>query len=134
MATAVHKERVNASPACVWAVITDLAGYGWRSDLQEIRVLDDDRFVEIDRGGYSTTFTVTRREKYACYAFTMENENMSGSWTGLLEPDGGGTMLTFTEEVRAKKWYMAPFVGPYLKKQQAQYFADLRKALQQAGE
>lgn len=34
-----------------------------------------------------------------------------------------------TEEVYAKKAIMKPFVGMYLKKQQASYLADLKKVL-----
>lgn len=39
-------------------------------------------------------------------------------------PDAGEN-----EEVDAKKLLMKPFLKPYLKKQQAQYIADLKKAL-----
>lgn len=134
MVTAVHKEHMEASPERIWKVITELAEFGWRSDLMSIEILDDDRFVETDRQGYTTTFTVTRREPYRHYEFTMENDNITGSWTGLLEPDGDGTMLTFTEQIKAKKFYMIPFAKPYLKKQQERYFADLRKELQKTGE
>ena len=38
-------------------------------------------------------------------------------------------LLEFTEAVTAKKLVMKPFVGMYLKKQQAKYIQDLREAL-----
>ena len=41
----------------------------------------------------------------------------------------GKTEIDFTETVTAKKLFMRPFVKTFLKKQQAQYIADLRKAL-----
>ena len=37
--------------------------------------------------------------------------------------------IDFTENVTAKKLLMKPFVGMYLKKQQAAYLRDLKKAL-----
>lgn len=129
MATATHTEHLNAPPQRVWQIITSLQDYGWRSDLAAIEVLDERRFVEKDKGGYATTFTITCFEEPRRYVFTMENANMTGQWTGTLTPDGEGTRAVFTEEVTAKKWFMKPFVGGYLKKQQAQYFADLRRAL-----
>ena len=38
--------------------------------------------------------------------------------------------MEFTEDVTAKKFFAKPFVKGYLKKQQALYVKDLRKALQ----
>lgn len=42
----------------------------------------------------------------------------------------GKTTIKFTEDVIAKKMIMKSFVGSYLKKQQAAYVRDLRKALE----
>lgn len=130
MATATCTQHLNAPPLRVWQIITDLQNYGWRSDLAAIEVLDSKRFVEKDKDGYATTFTITCMEAPHRYAFTMENGNMTGRWTGTLTPDGEGTLAVFTEEVTAQKWFLKPFVGGYLKKQQARYFADLCKALE----
>lgn len=63
------------------------------------------------------------------YAFDMDNENMHGKWVGLFSDDHGETVIDFTEDVTAKKFALRPFIGIYLKKQQAAYVADLRKAL-----
>lgn len=42
---------------------------------------------------------------------------------------GNETEIDFTECVEAKKIFMKPFVKLYLKKQQAQFVADMRNAL-----
>ena len=42
---------------------------------------------------------------------------------------GNETEIDFTEFVEAKKWFMKPFVKSYLKKQQAQFVADIKRAL-----
>ena len=60
----------------------------------------------------------------------MENDNMRGHWTGIFTRKGEGTEVEFTEDVTAKKFFAKPFVKGYLKKQQALYVKDLRKALQ----
>lgn len=62
----------------------------------------------------------------------MENGNMKGHWTGMFTGLGGQTEVDFTEAVTAKKIWMKPFVKAFLKKQQSQYIADLRKALEKA--
>lgn len=60
----------------------------------------------------------------------MENGNMKGHWIGVFTQREGETEIDFTEDVIAKKFFMKPFVKPYLKKQQAQFISDLQKALQ----
>ena len=115
--------------AQVWDTVTDFAHTAWRSDLARVEVLDEAHFVEHTKSGYATNFTVMACEPICFWAFTMENENMSGFWEGRFEPVGGGTRLTCTEIVTAKRWWMRPFVPGYLKRQQKRYLDDLRKEL-----
>ena len=113
----------------VWQVVTDLTNTAWRSDLARVEVLDETHFVEYTKSGYATNFTVTACEPFRRWAFTMENDNMFGSWEGVFEAAEGGTQLTCTEIVHAKHWWMHPFVPGYLKRQQKRYLDDLRKEL-----
>lgn len=113
----------------VWQVVTDLSRITWRSDLARVEILDEDHFVEHTKSGYATNFTVTAYEPLRYWAFTMENDNMSGSWEGIFEAAGGGTQLTCIETVNAKRWWMRPFVPGYLKRQQRLYLDDLREEL-----
>lgn len=113
----------------VWQTVTDLAHTVWRSDLARVEVLDETHFVEYTKSGYATNFTVTACEPFRRWAFTMENDNMFGSWEGVFEAAEGGTQLTCTEIVHAKHWWMHPFVPGYLKRQQKRYLDDLRKEL-----
>ena len=59
----------------------------------------------------------------------MKNSNMKGHWIGVFTDNGNETEIDFTEFVEAKKWFMKPFVKSYLKKQQAQFVADIKRAL-----
>lgn len=113
----------------VWKTVTDLTHYGWRSDLDRIEVIDDQRFAEITKDGIRTTFTVTEKRELELWEFDLENENIKGHWTGRFLKHGQKTTLDFTESVTAKKVFLKPVVGTYLRKQQRQYFVDLKKAL-----
>ena len=114
----------------VWNLVTSLDRYSWRSDVSKIEVMDNrEKLVEYTKDGYSTTFTITDFEPYNRYEFDMENGNMKGHWTGIFYVVEGKTIVDFTENVVAKKLIMRPFVGGYLKKQQALYISDLKKVL-----
>ena len=112
-----------------WETVTSLREYTWRSDLSKIDILSDKQFVEYTKEGYATTFTITVVEPFKRWEFDMENDNMKGHWIGVFMQKGVQTEIEFTEDVVAKKFFMKPFVKSYLKKQQAQYIADLREAL-----
>lgn len=113
----------------VWETVTSLENYTWRSDLSKIEVLSEKQFVEYTKEGYATNFLVTAAEPCRRWEFDMENNNIKGHWTGVFTQTDGQTEIEFTETVTAKKLVMKPFVKAYLKKQQAQYVSDLRKAL-----
>lgn len=114
----------------VWDAVTSLEKYSWRSDLSKIEVLEaGKKFVEYTKDGYATIFTITLFEPMKRYEFDMDNENMHGHWVGLFAYSNGETAIDFTEEVTAKKLFLKPFAGAYLKKQQAAYVADLQRAL-----
>lgn len=119
-----------ASIAEVWDTITSCTKYSWRSDLSRIEVLEEQKkFVEHTKDGYQTTFTITVFEPYKRYEFDMENENMSGHWTGIFSVEDGQVRLDLTETVNAKKIFMKPFVPRYLKRQQELYLKDLQETL-----
>lgn len=115
----------------VWDAVVSLKEYSWRSDLDRIEIREPGKqFVEFTKEGYPTTFTITVFQPCERYEFDMENGNMRGHWVGLFSEQNGQTTVDFTEDVTAKKVMLRPFVGGYLKKQQALYVADLRKFLE----
>ena len=114
----------------VWELILDIENYAaWRSDLSQTEVISNTQFIEYTKDGYPTTFTVTLIEPYRRWEFVMKNSNMKGHWIGVFTDKGNETEIDFTERVEVKKWFMKPFVKSYLKKQQAQFVADISKAL-----
>lgn len=115
----------------VWEIVTSLENYAWRSDIRKIEISNATEFKEISKEGIVTTFQITKKEPYKEYAFTLENENMTGTWSGHFIQKQQHTELCFIEEVMPKKIFMKPFVKSYLKKQQEVYKKDLENALAQ---
>ena len=130
MAVSNIKALIPSELRQVWDFVLDIENYAaWRSDLSKTEVISDKQFIEYTKDGYPTTFTITIIEPYRRWEFDMENSNMKGHWTGVFTAKGDKTEIDFTEFVEAKKLLMKPFVKSYLKKQQAQFVADIRKAL-----
>lgn len=129
MAVSNIKATFSSNIEKVWETVTSLKNYAWRSDLSKIEILNEKQFVEYTKEGYATIFTITAMEACKRWEFDMENDNMKGHWSGVFTSKDGRTQIDFTEDVTAKKVFMKPFVGMYLKKQQALYVEDLKKAL-----
>ena len=129
MAYANIKATLASDIRKVWDTVTDLKDWSWRSGLDRIEVLSDTQFVEYTEDGFATTFTVTLKERYRRWEFDMENSRMRGHWAGIFTAREGHTEIVFTETVTAKNLLLRPFVRAYLKKQQACYVSDLKKAL-----
>ncbi|MEA5143218.1 MAG: SRPBCC family protein [Oscillibacter sp.] len=122
--------RFHSSIETVWNIVTDNTAFDWRSDIVKIEVSDDgNRFTELTKDGFETEFTIVLKKPYERYEFDMKNKNMDGHWIGLFSKGGSGTKIEFTEEVEVANPIMNLFVKSYLKKQQAAYITDLRKAM-----
>ena len=88
-----HSEIFESRISDVWRVMTDLNDYAWRSDISRIEVFEQGKkFTEISTGGVETRFIVTDFQPVTRYAFSMENENFAGDWTGELSESGGKTL------------------------------------------
>ena len=129
MAVSIIKTVLSADISKVWDVVTDVENYSWRSDLSRTELLEKKQFVEYTKEGYPTTFTITSSVPYERWEFDMENSNMKGHWVGIFTPKEGKTEIEFTENVTVKKIFLRPFIKRYLRKQQALFVSDLRKAL-----
>lgn len=130
MAVSTIKAEFSCEAEKIWNIVTSLENYSWRSDLDKIVILKPGKeFEEHTKEGYVTKFKITAYEPCKRYEFDMENDNMAGHWTSIFSCQDGKTMIDFTENVTAKKIFMKPFVGMYLKKQQQAYINDLKHAI-----
>lgn len=119
----------DASVEAVWDAVTAFDRVAWRNDLSKAEILDETRFLETTKDGFVTNFTITLRKPLERLEFDMENNNLSGHWTGVFTKTETGTTVVFTETVNAKKFFLKPFVKMFLKKQQNAYISDLQKHL-----
>ena len=113
----------------VWDTVTNLNDYSWRSDLKDVRIIDEHNFIEITKDGIETYFKITECIKYQSWIFEIENKNIKGTWVGKFYADGDKTILDFTENIVSKKSILKPFISLYLKRQQKIYFRDLKAKL-----
>lgn len=130
MTKANHVAKISADIKTVWEIVTNLEDASWRSDLSKIDILNESTFVEYTKDGFATTFHTTRMCPYHQWVFSMENKKMKGKWIGLFTQEGEETFLDFTEIVEVKSKWLKPFVKGYLKKQQARYIKDLKRAVE----
>ena len=113
-----------------WSVVTTASKYPrWRTDLSRVQILGPEAFLEYTADGYVTKFTIIRAKPGQLWELEMDNNNLHGRWVGRLRQRGLATVVDFTEYVSVKKVWMKPFVKGYLKKQQAQFITDLRRAI-----
>ena len=113
----------------VWDTVTNLNDYSWRSDLKDVRIIDEHNFIEITKDGIETYFKITECIKYQSWIFEIENKNIKGAWVGKFYVEDDKTILDFTETVVSKKLIFKPFISLYLKRQQKIYFRDLKAKL-----
>ena len=113
----------------VWDTVTNLNNFSWRSDLKDVKIIDEHNFIEISKNGIETYFRITECIKYRSWIFDIDNKNIKGFWLGKFYSKGDKTILDFTENVVSKKVIFKPFISFYLKRQQKIYFRDLKVKL-----
>ena len=104
----------------VWDTVTNL---------KDVRIIDENNFIEITKNGVETYFRITECIKYQSWIFEIENKNIKGTWVGKFYVEDDKTILDFTENVVSKKLIFKPFISLYLKRQQRIYFKDLKVKL-----
>lgn len=91
--------RVDAPPAVVWALVSDISTpVRFSAELRDVRWLDDARFVGRSShpaiGEWETTCTVVTREPEREFGWVVgEPEHPAAAWRFTLEPEGQGTRL-----------------------------------------
>lgn len=118
----------------VWNLVTDNNNFKWRSDLSSIEIIDDKKFVEYTKNGFSTEFIITKKDEFKQYEFNMNNKNMVGHWIGIFsETEFGGTKIDFTEEIHIKNPIMEllSYLFMNIKKMQEKYVEDLKRELRE---
>lgn len=116
----------------VWDIVTNNHDYEWRSDISKIEVSDDgSTFIEYNKDGNSTKFTVTEKTKNKLYKFNMENKFFYGNWQGEFFEENEKTKIVFIENIYVKNPIIKilSYLFMNLKKIQIQYAEDLKRKL-----
>ncbi|WP_288580120.1 polyketide cyclase [uncultured Veillonella sp.] len=129
MTTSNMKVTILCPIEIVWDTVTNLKDFSWRSDLKDVKIIDEHNFIEIAKNGIETYFRITECIKYQSWIFEIDNKNIKGTWVGKFFSKGDKTILDFTENVISKKIIFKPFISFYLKRQQKHYFRDLKVKL-----
>ena len=129
MTTSNMKVTILCPIEIVWDTVTNLKDFSWRSDLKDVKIIDEHNFIEIAKNGIETYFRITECIKYQSLIFEIENKNIKGTWVGKFYVEDDKTILDFTENVVSKKLIFKPFISLYLKRQQIIYFKDLKVKL-----
>ena len=87
----------------IWKIVLAVENYDkWRSDVSKTEIINEKKFIEYTKDGYSTTFTVTVIKPLNRWEFDMENTNMKGHWVGIFTSKDDKTEIDFTEQVLKK--------------------------------
>ncbi len=131
MARVCEKVILSADIERVWELLTSYDKYTlWRSDLKMVDVVGDKYFMETSTDNKRLMFYIIRSEPCSLLTLDFKNDILSGSWTGRLRKENEKTVLDITEELYTKKWLLRPFINGYLKKQQAVFIEDMKRALE----
>lgn len=124
------KVLINSSPKEIYEIITNNEFYLWRSDLSEVKIIDNKNFIEYTNKKFPTFFSIIKKTKNKKYEACMNNNNLEGKFIVELKQVENKTELIIREEVEIidnKKKMLGKL---FLKKMQKKYIDDLIKELE----
>lgn len=125
-----EKILINCNPKEIYEIITNNEFYLWRSDLSEIKIVDDNHFIEYTNKKFPTFFTVVKKTKNKRYEVELNNNNLEGKFIIELFKSGNKTEFLIREELNISDSKKILLGKVYLKKMQKKYINDLIKELE----
>lgn len=100
----VQTNTFKSSPEKVFQIVTDVKNQtSWRSDVQEIKIIDGDTWTEIPKKGIPITFKTKRKIQNQLFEIEIiEPNSINGYWIGTFEQTSTGTKVVFKEIVTIK--------------------------------
>jgi carbon monoxide dehydrogenase subunit G len=135
----VHVER---SPAQVWAFMMDFTkAPSWRRGVREMRVLTDGPLragtellvtFELAGGARTARCEVWAFETARRFGLRSTTRKATGTYEYLLAPDGGGTAITFTCDLRPRgvMWLLAPMMIRSNRERFAHHLPNLKREVE----
>lgn len=134
MRKSVIETELKANIKIVWDTVTDNQKYSWRSDIEKIEIIDENKFIEYNKSGFTIKFEITKKIYLKEYKFNMENYLFLGCFTGeFYELEKGGCRIIFTESIMFKNKIIEilSLFFMNIKKMQKNYMKDLKKYLEE---
>ncbi len=123
------KVKLNFDIVKVWNKVTYLENYSWRSDLNDLEVLNNDTFIINKKKKNPTVCKITFAKLYRQWEIKIDNKHFSGEYAGIFKGDEEHCVIEFYGNLKPKNIYILPFLKDILKKEQTNYINDLQKAL-----
>jgi hypothetical protein len=97
----VKTAEFKSSPQNVFQLVTDFQSQkNWRSDVQEIKVIDQNTWTEIPQKGTPITFKTKKKVENQIFEIEIiEPKNFNGYWIGTFEQTSKGTKVVFKEVI-----------------------------------
>ncbi len=97
----VKQAALKSPPEKVFQLVTDVQGQvSWRSDVREIKVIDEKTWTEVPRKGAPITFRTKQKVENRLFEIEIiAPESFNGHWVGTFEKTPTGTNVVFKEAV-----------------------------------
>lgn len=97
----VKTAHLKSSNEKVFQIVTDVENQpSWRSDVQEIKVIDPNTWTEIPKKGTPITFKTKQKIQNQLFEIEIiEPKSFKGYWVGTFEQTATGTKVVFKEVV-----------------------------------
>lgn len=91
----------KSSPEKVFQIVTDVENQvSWRSDVQEINIIDEDTWTEVPKKGTPITFKTKQEIQDQLFEIEIiEPKSFDGYWIGTFEQTTTGTKVVFKEVI-----------------------------------
>lgn len=113
--------------AHVFNKVTDIKNVNWRSDLNVIKGIDDNNFIEYSKKDYPTFYTVLRNTRNKTYELEFTNNKVEGHIKYSFKKEEDKTNVTVTLDITLINSKFKMVAKQKLKNQWKRFIADLSK-------
>lgn len=113
--------------ANVFKKITDIKNVNWRSDLNVIKGIDDNNFIEYSKKGYPTFYTVLKSTRNKSYELEFTNNKVEGYIKYFLKKEEDKTNIIVTLDITFVNAKFKMIAKHKLKKEWNKFISDLSK-------
>lgn len=118
---------VEDTVAHVFNKVTDIKNTNWRSDLNVIKGIDENNFIEYSKKDYPTFYTILKNVKNKTYELEFTNNKVEGHITYTFKKEETKTNLSIMVDLTLVDAKFKMIVKQKLKKDWNKFVSDLQK-------